>query len=137
MIKEKILLNQPIYVGFPILELSKELMYDFHYGFIKNKYGNNAQLLFTDTDSLCYEIKTEDLYQDMYDNKEWFDLSDMPVDFKDNTNKKVLGKFKDEMAGIPIKEFIGLRSKMYSILVDDGEEKKTAKGVGRSVIKKN
>ena len=85
---------------------------------IKNKYGNNAELLFTDMDSLCYEIKTEDFYQDMYDNKELFDLIDMPKEFHDNTNKKVLGKFKDETLGIPIIEFIGLRSKMYSILTN-------------------
>jgi len=136
MIKEKLKLNKPIYVGFAVLELSKWLMYDFHYGFIKPKYGSDAQLLFTDTDSLCYEIKTKDFYQDMYDNKEWFDLSDMTKQFQDNTNKKVLGKMKDETAGIPIKEFIGLRSKMYSVLIDDGKEKKTAKGIGRSVIKK-
>jgi len=135
MIKEKLTLNKPIYVGFAVLELSKWLMNDFHYGFIKNKYGSNAKLLFTDTDSLCYEIKTEDFYKDMFDNKECFDLSDMPGKFNDITNKKVLGKFKDETAGIPIKEFVGLRSKMYSILKDDSVEKKTAKGIGRSVIK--
>ena len=136
MIKEKLVLNKPIYVGFAVLELSKWLMYDFHYGFIKNKYGSDAQLLFTDTDSLCYEIKTEDFYQDIYDNKEMFDLSDMKGKFNDNTNKKVIGKFKDETAGIPIKEFIGLRSKMYSISVDNGKEEKKAKGIVKSVIKK-
>ncbi len=111
-------------------------MNDFHYGFIKPKYGSDVKLLFTDTDSLCYEIKTEDFYQDMYDNKEWFDLSDIPGQFHDNANKKVLGKFKDETAGIPIKEFIGLRSKMYSIKKDNNDEKKTAKGISRYVIKK-
>jgi len=136
MIKEKITLNKPIYVGFSVLELSKWLMNDFHYGFIKPKYGSDVKLLFTDTDSLCYEIKTEDFYQDMYDNKEWFDLSDIPGQFHDNANKKVLGKFKDETAGIPIKEFIGLRSKMYSILKNNNEGKKTAKGISRNVIKK-
>ena len=109
-------------------------MYDFHYGFIKPKHGTNAQFLFTDTDSLCYEIKCEDFYQEMYDNKDFFDLSDMPGKFRDNTNKKVLGKFRNETAGILIKEFIGLRSKMYSILIDNGEEKKTVKGISRSVI---
>jgi hypothetical protein len=173
MIKEELLLNKPIYVGFCILELSKWLMYDFHYGFIKPKYGSDAKLLFTDTDSLCYEIKTKDFYKDMIDNKEFFDLSDMPKEFQDNTNKKVIGKFKDETSGIPIEEFIGLRSKMYSVKLDsksvnlfnksliekelelqkkaleDGverdkkeiiemkPEKKVAKGVVSSVIKKD
>ena len=65
-------------------------MYDFHYEFIKNKYGDKAKLLFTDTDSLCYEIETKNVYQDMYDNKEMFDMSDVKGKFNDNTNKKVL-----------------------------------------------
>ena len=140
-VKEKLKLDKPIYLGFSILDLSKWLMNDFHYGFIKNKYGNNAQLLFTDTDSLCYEIKTDDFYKDMHDNKEFFDFSDMKgtkeySGFNDNINKKVIGKFKDETSGLPIKEFIGLRSKMYSVWLDNETEKKTAKGVVKSVIKK-
>ena len=111
-------------------------MYNFHYGFIKNRYGSDAKLLFTDTDSLCYEITTEDFYRDMYNNKEHFDLSDMHLkQFKNMENKKVVGKFKDETQGIPICEFIGLRSKMYSIKLDDDSEKKTAKGIVRNVIK--
>ena len=65
-------------------------MYDFHYDFIKNKYGDKAKLLFTDTDSLCYEIQTKNIYKDMYDNKEMFDLSDVLGEFNDNTNKKVI-----------------------------------------------
>jgi len=72
----------------------------------------------------------------MYVNKEYFDFSDMPETYKDITNNKVLGKFKDETAGKPIKQFIGLRSKMYSIKLDDGREKKTAKGVVKCVINK-
>ena len=136
-IKEKLCLNQPIYVGFSILDLSKYHMYNFHYGFVKNKYGSDAKLLFTDTDSLCYEITTDDFYRDMFDNKEQFDLSDMKLEqFKNSENKKVVGKFKDETQGIPICEFIGLRSKMYSIKLDDDSEKKTAKGIVRNVIKK-
>ena len=68
----------------PFLDLSKYHMYNFHYGFIKNRYGSDAKLLFTDTDSLCYEIATEDFYLDMYNNKEHFDLSDMHLkQFKD------------------------------------------------------
>ena len=61
-------MNQPIYVGFSILDLSEYHMNDFHYGFSKNMYGTNGKLLFTDTDSLCYDITTEDFYQDMFDN---------------------------------------------------------------------
>ena len=111
-------------------------MYNFHYGFMKNRYGSDVELLFTDTDSLWYDIKTEDFYQDMYICKEQFDLSDMIIEiFKDSGNKKVVGKFKDETQGMPICEFIGLRSKMYSIKLDDDSEKKTAKGIVRNVIK--
>jgi len=129
-------MNQPIYVGFSILDLSKYHMYNFHYGFMKNKYGSDAKLLFTNTDSLCYEITTDDFYQDMYNCKEHFDLSDMKLEqFKDSENKKIVGKFKDETRGIPIREFIGLRSKMYSIKLEDDSEKKTAKGIVSSVIK--
>jgi len=140
-IREKIKLNKPVYVGFSILDISKTLMYDFHYGFIKNRYGNKAKLLFTGTDSLCYEIETKDVYQDMYDNKEKFDLSDIRSDqfkkFYDGTNKKVIGKFKPEYVNKIIQEFIGLRSKMYSIKFDDGEECKKAKGIVRSVTEKD
>ena len=70
-------------------------MNDSHYELIRKKYENNAQFLFTDTDSLCYEIDTEVFYNYMCDNKKLFDLSDMPVKFKDTTNKKIIGKFKN------------------------------------------
>ena len=110
MHKTTLYLNRPIYVVFCILDLSKTLMYEFHYNHIKAKYDNNAKLLFTDTDSLCYEIKTDNIYL--------FGTSDYPPSHPLNstTNKKVLGKMKDETAGIPIQEFVGLRSKMYSLL---------------------
>ena len=101
-IKQKLYLNQPIYVGFSILDLSKYHMYNFHYGFIKSIYGSDSKLLFTDTDSLCYEITAEDFYRDMFDHKEQFDLSDMKLEqFQNLENKKVVGKFKDETQGIP------------------------------------
>jgi hypothetical protein len=130
-------LEKPIYCGFAILDLSKLLMYDFHYNTIKSKYGSKAKLLYTDTDSLIYEIETEDVYQDMFDDKQAYDFSDYPEDskFYDVTNKKVVGKFKDETAGVPITEFVGLRSKMYSIKLADDKEKKTAKGIKKSVVK--
>ena len=120
-IKETLVLNRPAYVGMCILDLSKTLMYDFHYNYIKQKYGSKAKLLFTDTDSLTYEIETEDVYRDFWNDKDKLDNSDYPENspFYDNTNKKVIGKFKDEAAGIPITEFVGLRSKMYSYMKDN------------------
>ena len=116
-----------------ILEISKTIMYHFHYDYIRHKYPD-AQLLFTDTDSLCYEIITDDVYAGMLYDCEQFDTSDYPLDHPNYsaTNKKVLGKFKDETAGKPIIEFVGLKPKMYSILLDK-TEKKTAKGISRHV----
>ena len=110
-IKETLTLNRPAYVGMCILDLSKTLMYDFHYNYIKKNYENKAKLLFTDTDSLTYEIEAKDVYQDFWKDKEMFDNSDYNENslFFDKTNKKVIGKFKDEAAGIPITEFVGLR----------------------------
>ena len=84
-------IDKPFYVGFTVLELSKLHMYRFHYNVIKPKYGEKARLLFTDTDSLMYEIETGDYYQDMWDMREYFDLSEFPTQspFLDLTNKKV------------------------------------------------
>ena len=110
-IKETLTLNRPAYVGMCILDLSKTLMYDFHYNYIKEKYFDKARLLFTDTDSLTYEIEAEDVYRDFWNDKDRFDNSDYPENspYFNKTNKKVIGKFKDEAAGIPITEFVGLR----------------------------
>ena len=134
-IKEQIKLNKPAYVGMCILDISKTLMYFFHYKFIKDKYG--AKLLFTDTDSLTYEIETEDVYEDLWKDKDLFDNSDYPENspFYFKENKKVIGKFKDEAAGTIIKEFVGLRSKMYSYIKDNNKEQKTAKGIKKNIIK--
>ena len=91
--------------------------------------------MFTDTDSLVYEIKTEDVYEDFYQNKNLFDFSDYPLDskFVDPANKKVIGKMKDEFKGRNVNEFIGLKSKIYSLIsVNDGEVTK-AKGVNRKI----
>ena len=132
-IKETLTLNRPAYVGMCILDLSKTLMYDFHYNYIKKKYGDKAKLLFTDTDSLTYEIEAEDVYQDKFDNVDYPESSP----YFDKTNKKVIGKFKDEAAGVPICEFVGLRSKMYSYTKDNQKGGKTAKGIKKNVIKKD
>ena len=120
-----------------ILDLSKTLMYDFHYNYIRKNY-TDCQLLFTDTDSLFYRIKTEgDIYEDFLKDRSLFDNSDYPKSSKFffGENKKVIGKFKDEAAGKPILEFIGLKSKMYSYTTED-KNNKTAKGVKKNVIKK-
>ena len=116
-------LNKPEYIGMGILKLSKELMYEFHYDYIKNKYDNKSKLLFTDTDSLMYEIKTEDVYEDFSSNKEIFDFSNYSIKSKyyDNSNKLVIGTMKDETGGVAIKEFVGLKPKMYSFLADKSE----------------
>ena len=138
-IKETLKLNRPAYVGMCILDLSKTLMYDFHYNYIKKEYGSRAKLLFTDTDSLTYEIATEDVYKDLWKRKELFDNSDYPKGspYKFQENKKVIGKFKDESCGKIISEFVGLRSKMYSYIMEDGKGGMTAKGIKKNTIKKN
>ena len=138
-IKETLTLNRPAYLGMCILDLSKTLMYDFHYNYIKKKYGDKAKLLFTDTDSLTYDIEAEDVYQDFWNDKDKFDNSDYPESspYFDKTNKKVIGKFKDEAAGVPICEFVGLRSKMYNYTKDNQKGGKTAKGIKKNAIKKD
>ena len=107
-------------------------MYEFHYDYIENKYGNNSRLLFTDTDSLMYEIKTEDIYEDFSNDKEMFDFSNYSTKSKyyDNSNKLVVGIVKDETAGVMIEEFVGLKSKMCSYLVNDQK----AKGVNKNIV---
>ena len=138
-VKETLTLNRPAYVGMWILDLSKMLMYDFHYNYIKKKYGNRAKLLFTDTDSLTYEIKAKDVYKDFWNDKEMFDNSDYPENspYYCNANKKDIGKFKDEACGVPIVEFIGLKSKMYSYIKDNEKGEKTAKGIKKNIIINN
>jgi hypothetical protein len=115
-------------------------MYDFHYNTIKKEYGNRSKLLFTDTDSLMYELKTKDVYEDFKEIGERLDCwdnSDYPKDspYFSTYNKKVIGKFKDEAAGVPIIEFVGLRSKMYSYVKENGKGGMTAKVVKRYVIR--
>ena len=132
--KLKIKLDKPIYVGLAILDLSKLWMYRFHYDWVKRTYGAKAKLLFTDTDSLMYHIEADDVYGDMA-RTDLFDLSNYPRDHPlySDRNRKVLGKFKDEAAGIPIVEFVGLKSKMYSVLLANDTVKSTAKGIMKSV----
>lgn len=140
-------LDRPMYVGFSVLELSKLLMYKFHYDVIRVNFPE-SKLCFTDTDSFLYHITCKNLYSEhLYRLREHFDFSNYP----DNhilyppgiseeekhhikyCNKAVVGRFKDEAGGVPLKEFVGLRSKMYSILLDGGKQKHTAAGVKKCV----
>ena len=137
--KNKVILtlNKPAYIGMCILELSKVLRYEFHYDYLKNKYGNNSRLLFRDTDSSMYKIKTEDDYKDFSNYKEMFGFRNYSTKSKyyDNSNKLVVGKMKDETSGVAIEEFFGLKPKMYSYLVDDNSEHKKIKGVNKNAIR--
>lgn len=124
-------LDKPIYIGASILDLSKLHMYKFHYDHMK-VWFKNIELLFTDTDSLCYQIKTKDLYTELIKHKEHFDFSDYPITSPlfSTVNKKVLGKFTDEAKGEILTEFIGLGSKAYYVLSQNDTIKKSAsKGV--------
>ena len=127
--KVSLKLNKPAYIGMCILELSKILMYEFHYDYIKNKYDNKSK----DTDSLMYEIKIEDVYKDLSSDKEMFDFSYYLTESK-YLNKLVIGKIKDQTDSVVIEEFVGLKPKMYSFLVDDNSEHKKVKGLNRNVV---
>ena len=110
-----LILNKSVYVGFTVVELIKLLMYDFHYNFIKKNF--DAELLFTNTDTLAYEIKSKNVYEEFFKWKDLFDFSNYSKDskFYDESNKNVIGKMKNEMGVVIIDEFIGLKSNMYAI----------------------
>ena len=120
-IKPILTLDKPIYVGFTVLELSKWLMYDFNYNFSKKHF--DAELLFTDTDSPSYETKSEDIYEKFFNHKHLFDLSNYTKDSKffDPINEKVISKMKDMSDGNINDEFVGLKSKIYSMKNIDGK----------------
>ena len=140
MSKTKLVFNKPVYVGMCILDVSKVLMYDFHYNYIKPKYNERALLLMTDTDSLCYEIETEDFYKDIAgDVESKFDTSAYPKEhpsgIKTGVNKKVIGMMKDECSGEVMVGFVGLRAKLYATKMDTGVESKKCKGINKTVTK--
>ncbi len=142
MEKTTIKLFKPIYLGMSFLDLSKTLMYKFHYDYVKPKWGNKSSLLFTDTDSLCYEIQTDDVYKDISEDvNEWFDTCDFnpnhSIGLHTNKNKKAIGFFKDECGGDDIVEFVGLRPKSYSYETTSEKVEKKCKGVKDYVIKKH
>ena len=139
MKKTKVKMNKPIYLGLSILEISKTLMYEFWYDYMKLKYGNKVKLCYMDTDSFIMNIKTNDFYEDIANKVEdRFDTSNYEVKrpLPTGKNKKIIGLMKDELVGKIITEFVTLRPKTYSYLTDDGKEDKKAKGTKKCVIKK-
>ena len=140
MKKTKVKLNNPVYLGMSILDVSKTLVYEFWYDYVKPKYQDNAKLCYMDADSFIIHIKTEHFSKDMANDVEkWFDTSNYDEDDKRalalGKNKKVIGLFKDELGGKIMIEFVGLKTKTLSYLMDDGSEHKKAKGTKKCVIK--
>ena len=139
MKKVKVKMNKLIYLGLSILEISKIIMYEFWYDYVKKKYGDMVKLCYMDTGSLIMNIKTKDFYKDIaQDVEESFDTSNYDVDrpLPKGKNKKVIGLMKDELGGGIITEFVALRPKTYSYLSDEFIEMKKAKGTKKCVIKK-
>ena len=139
MKKTKVKMNKPIYLGLSTLEISKILMYEFWYDYMKPKYNDNVKLCYMDTDSFIMNIKTNDFYEDIANDVEnRFDTSNYEVNRPSPTgkNKKVIGLMKDELGGKIITEFVTLRPKTYSFLTDDVKEDKKAKRTKKCVIKK-
>ena len=139
MNKTRVKMNKPIYLGLSILDISKILMYEFWYDYMKPKYNDSVKLCYMDTNSFAMNIKTEDFYKDIAnDVDERFDTSNYEVNRPLPTakNKKVIGLVKDELGGKVITEFVTLRPKTYSYLTDDGKEDKKARGTKKCVIKR-
>ena len=138
MEKTKVKMNKPIYLGLSILEISKILMYEFWYDYMKPKYNDNVRLCYMDTNSFIMNIRTNDFYKDIANDVEnRFDTSNYEVNrpLPTGKNKKIIGLMKDELGGKIITEFVALRPKTYSFLTDDGNEDKKAKGTKKCVIK--
>ena len=136
--KIKVVMNKPVYLGQAILDLSKIVMYEFYYDYMKRKYPEGLTLCYMDTDSLIYDIETDDFYKDIAkDVKDRFDMScyspnrRLPV----GLNKKVIGLMKDELGGGIMTEFVALRPKMYAYKTGSAESKK-CKGIKKCIVKK-
>ena len=139
MKKVKVKMNNPIYLGLSILEISKIIMYEFWCDYMKRKYRDMVKLCYTDTDSLVMNIKTKDFYKDIaQDIEERFDTSNYDVDrqLPKGKNEKVIGLMKDELGGRIITEFVALRPKTCSYMTDEFIEMKKAKGNKKCVIEK-
>ena len=137
MNKTKVKMNKPIYLRLSILDISKILMYEFWYDYMKPKYGNRVKLCYVVTDGFVMNIKTNDFYKDIANDVEKrFDPSTYECNRPTGKNKKFIGLMKDELGGKTITEFVTLRPKTYSYSTDDGKEDKKAKGTKKYVIKR-
>ena len=139
MNKTRVKMNKPIYLGLSILDISKTLMYELWYDYMKLKYNDNLKLCYMDTDSFIMNIKAEDFYKDIVNDVEKrFDTSNYEVNrpLLTGKNEKVIGLMKDELGGKTITEFVTLRPKTYPYLTDDCKEDKKAKGKKKCVIKR-
>ena len=139
MKKTKVKMNKPIYLGLSILEISKTLMHEFWYDYMKPKHNDNVKLCYMDTDRFIMNIKTNDFCEDITNDVEnRFDTSNYEVNrpLPTGNDKKVIGLMKDELGGKIITEFVTLRPKTYSFLTDDCKEDTKAKGTKKCVIKK-
>ena len=136
--KIKVFMNKPVHLGQAILDLSKIVMYEFHYDYMKPKYNDgNLTLCYMDMDFLTYSIETEDFYKDIADDvKDRFDTSgynpDRPLPV--GLNKKVIGLMKDELGGEIMTEFVTLRPKMYAYKTGESESKK-CKGIKKCIVR--
>ena len=140
MKKTKVKINNPVYLSMSLLDISKTLMYEFWYDYIKPKYQNNAKLRYMDTDSFIIQIKTEDFYKDIAnDIEKRFDTSNYEVDrpLSKGMNKKMIGLMKDELGGKIMIEFIAIRPKTYSYLTDDATVYKKVKETKKICNKAN
>ena len=139
MKQAKVKMNKPVYLGLSILEISKTLMYEFWYDYMKPKYVDNVKICYMDTDSFIMHIKTKDFYKDISkDVEKRFDTSNYEVNrpLPTGKNKKVIGLMKDELGGKIMTEFVAFRPKTYSYLTDDCKKTKKAKGTKKCVIKR-
>ena len=140
--KIKVVMNKPVYLGQVILDLSKIVMYEFHYDYMFPKYSlEKLKLCYMDTDSLVYDIKTEDFYEDIANDVEArFDTSGYSkTDIRlppNGLNKTVIGLMKDELGGKIMTEFVAMRPNLYSYKKLDGSEDKKCKGIKKCIDKK-
>ena len=139
--KIKVKMNKPIYLRQEILDISKTLMYEFWYDYLKPQYGNNVRLCYMDTDSFVIYIKTDDFFKYItndverrFDTSKYDEKNERPLPI--GKNKKVIGLFKDELDGKILTEFCALRAKAYAYLMEDGSEYKKAKGTKKCIIKR-